>query len=142
LHNFHRASILLFCLEIEVFGGFGAFNLVVRVVEGFDFLAEEGVVREVLWLLLDIVGLLLTHLHPLSLIVEEFEEDTAKCFHLVEGARLANLGMLRQVNIFSFLYTTVKFNAAAVCSDIRIRKRGARLAEYTVSPSEEATGAC
>jgi hypothetical protein len=71
-------------------------------------MAEEGVSGEVLWLLLDMVGLLLALFNSLSLIVEKLEEDTPKSFDLIESTRRVNFGVFRQVNIFSILHIAVK----------------------------------
>ncbi len=95
MHDFHRARVLLFSLEIEGSGRAGAFNLVIRVVEGLDLLAEEGVGGEVLRLLFDIVGLLLAYFHAFGLVVEEFEEHTSKSFNFVDRAGGVDFGMLR-----------------------------------------------
>jgi hypothetical protein len=95
VHDFHRARVLLFSLEIEGSGRAGAFNLVIRVVEGLDLLAEEGVGGEVLRLLFDIVGLLLAYFHAFGLVVEEFEENASKSFNFVDCAGGVDFGMLR-----------------------------------------------
>lgn len=58
---------------------------VLKVIKSFQFFVEEGVVREVLWLLFDKISPLLALLDSLSLIVEEFEEHSSKRFNLVKG---------------------------------------------------------
>ena len=120
MNNFHRAWVRLFWLEAEGLGGLGASNLVVRVVEGSEFLTEEGVGREVLHLLLDKIGLLFAHFHTLCLVVEELEEHATESFYFVNGALGIYFHLLRQVQILSLLCSAVKSNSAPVVDYIRV----------------------
>ena len=104
-------------------------------------MAEEGINREVLWLLLDTVSFLLANFHAFGLVVEEFEENTSKSFNFVDCSIGIDSGVLRYVNIFSILHSTVKLCSAAGRRDVHGRERSARLAEHTRTTGKEAAGA-
>lgn len=66
--------------------------------------------------LLYIIGLFLAHFHTLGLIVEELKENAAQSFDFIKTTSGVYLGLLRQVDILSFLDCAIKPGVASVRS--------------------------
>lgn len=112
---------------------------VLAVIKSSQFFVEKGVSREVLGLLLDKVCPLLALFDSLSLIVEEFEEDSSKRFDLVNGTRSVNFYRLRLVNSLRLPDGSVKADSALVSDRLGCSQGWARLTQLTGFSREESS---